>query len=173
MRKNNTNPAKEGHLFEHEVRYALQRDWYYLKDQNEVKKNLAPEKDNASKREFDLVMGNMFNLYTYVIECKAHLTHNKNKPVGKGQVVEFYQKVVNYNKRHAMLVMITDTFYTPKARNYAYAHNIHLIDGKGLRGIKRKGRGIKGAVSYSASILISKAHNTLEDRVDKAIDNLI
>jgi len=172
MGTKNTNPAKEGHLFEHEVRYDLQRNWYYLKNQNQVKKNLAPEKDDASKREFDLVMGKMFDPYTYVFECKSHLPHNKNKPVGLGQVVEFYQKLMNYNKRHAVWMMITDTFYTQKAKDFAYAKNIQLLDGKDLRKIKRKGKGIKGAVSYTASILMSEVHNDLENRVDKAIKNL-
>jgi len=126
-----SNPGVLGHAFEKRVRYALERNSYVLIKMNQWCKNYAPEKDNATKREYDLVMFNTRDKQFYIIECKAHYT--ENKLVRLIQVKEFCYKLNNYDGKHAKKMMVTDTDFTIPAKRYASKNDILLVNGAELR----------------------------------------
>jgi len=123
-------PPKLGHNFETRVCQALRRNNYFLIKRNDWRKNLQPERDQAEKREYDLLMFSMNDWQVVIIECKAHYN---DRLVGLGQVREFYDKLEVYNGRHARRMMVTDTDYTPPAREYASSRNIELVNGSELK----------------------------------------
>jgi len=125
------DPATLGHTFEKRVMYAMQKNNYVKLGRNQWNKNYAPEKDSASKREYDLVMFGLTDKQVYIVECKAHYT--RERKVHWKQVEEFRHKLRNYNGMYAKRMMVTDTGYTTSARQHAEKHNIILVDGRQLR----------------------------------------
>jgi hypothetical protein len=131
----NNHNSRIGHDFEKKVRKAFERNGYFLVKQNDWRRNYEPDHDHAYKREFDLVMFRDDRFY--IIECKAHL--RSSAMVGMGLVSEFYQKLSNYNGRAAEKMMVTDTGYTARAREYAGERSICLINGQGLAAMENAG----------------------------------
>lgn len=165
MRKRNyyLSPGKLGHLFEGRVRTALERNSFVLIKKNQWKKNYAPEKDHASKREYDLVMFNLKDKQFYIVECKAHYDHHIL--VSLNQVKEFNHKLSIYNGKTAKSMMVTDTDYTVPARRHALKNNIRVVNGKELRKMEKKPGGIIMSIT---SRMIS---SSLESLVNKLMKN--
>ena len=105
-------------------------------DKNKWVKNYAPEKDTASKREFDLVMFNTLDKEFYVIECKAHLS--RDEMVKLNGIKKFNYVAINYGGRAAKKLIVTDTDLSFHAKNYAKKKNIQFINGKELGRMERK-----------------------------------
>ncbi|MBU1198746.1 MAG: restriction endonuclease [Nanoarchaeota archaeon] len=151
------SPKQLGNEFEERVKNALTKQDYILIKKNQWMKNYKPEKDHATKREYDLVMYNTREGQFYVIECKAHFSA-KNK-VSLEQVVKFNHVSNNYGGRGAKKLIVTDTDLETKAKNYAQRYGIHHIDGKQLRQMEEKPKMPVGQLCYSIfKTLMGKGH---------------
>jgi hypothetical protein len=163
MRRNYyTTPGEIGRAFENRARNALEKADYVLVKKNQWNRNYAFEKDKAKKREYDLVMFNMRDSQFYIIECKAH--YAPDTLVGIKQVMEFHNKLKNYNGMSAKRMMITDTDFTIKAKSYAYQNHVALVNKQELRIIESKG-GLLGSIGRK---IISAG---LESLVKKLFNN--
>ena len=165
MRRRNyyLSPGELGHGFENKVKNTFERNSYVLIKKNQWNKNYAPEKDKASKREYDLVMFNLRDKQVYIIECKAH--YSPNNLVSLNQIKEFNNKLENYDGKHAIGMMVTDTYFTIPVKRYASNHSIVLVNGKELGKMEKKPGGTMMSI---ASRMIS---SELENLVNKLIKN--
>jgi len=155
-------PGELGKAFERRARNALERVNYVLVQKNQWNTNYAFDKDDAKKREYDLVMFSLNDNQFYIIECKAH--YKPTKYVGLKQVQEFVHKLHNYNGKSAKRMMVTDTDYSYAAKKYAYKNRIMLVNGKELSRIERKG----GALTSMATRMLGAG---LESIVEKLFGN--
>lgn len=141
-------PKTLGTKFEIRVRNAFLNNEYFLIKQNQWMKNYSRLKDDAKKREFDIIMFNRKEREVYIIECKAH--YKKDTFVRTEQVSEFYNKLQLYDGYYAKRLMVTDTDFTNQAKKYAKEKNILTMNGKELRKIERQ---IKPISSISNRII--------------------
>jgi len=136
MGKPKDNVSRMGHDFEKRVKNVLAKNHYVLVEKNKWTQNYAPEKDYASKREFDLVMYNNLEKQFYVIECKSHVS--LDKLVEYDQVRKFDYVSRHYGARRAKKMIVTDTGLSPRAMDYCQRNCICVIDGKKLREMERR-----------------------------------
>ena len=129
-------PGMIGKSFEKRVRTAFENQGFKKIFQNQWNRNYALEKDNAKKREFDLVLYNPFQKQFYIIECKAHM--KREILVTPGMISEFANKINIYSGRTAYNLMVTDTDYTGRARDHAEKNKILLMNGKELEQFEKK-----------------------------------
>jgi hypothetical protein len=158
------SPVETGRSFEQKVVKAFNRLGYALVEKNQWNRNHNFYRDPATKREFDLVMYNNQNNQYYIIECKAH--DNSANEVGLGQIKEFNHKLNNYNGFNVMRVMVTDTAYSEKTRDYANQNSIILVNGKELEAIEHKKK-------MNLEDIVNLAKASIKSRIIKGSFNII
>jgi restriction endonuclease Mrr len=157
------NPVELGRSFEQRVVKAFNKLGYALVDKNKWNKNSHYYRDPATKREFDLVMYNNQNRY-YIFECKGH--SNLENEVGVGEVKEFTNKCNNYNGFNVVRVMVTDTDYSEKAKEYARQNNVILVNGKELAVIEHEKK-------MNLEDIVNLAKTSIKSRIIKSSFNII
>jgi len=137
MDRYHLTPYELGHGFEKRVMKAFERNGYDLVKMNQWKKNYDYSADHAPRREYDIVMFNRIDKQFYIMECKAHFS--PDKCVDQKLVGVFNHKLKNYNGAYAYRVMVSDTDFTRRAKDYAEKNNILLVNGKLLRMMEERG----------------------------------
>ncbi len=142
MKKYQLNPGELGHGFEAKAKQALQGNHYACIEANKVMKNLNLLRDSADKREYDLVMFNWLERQVYIVECKAHF--KKETPTQYAEVREFKEKLDNFNGSFTRRMIITNTYFTRAALDYALGNRIIPVNGQEFARIERHSKSIKG-----------------------------